>query len=183
MTVEGMQRAHPRPKNVSSPFTLRVCFSDPVAAMVVDSEESRETLIIVDRSRTHSSKEYVAGRLSNLREIQPGQIWLVDVTADETGEHGLVLLGSLRRFTTLDGTQDDTYSSHHIFWVTVTPGSRATAAGTRAPSLTTGMPWSTRGRRRTAVADRCHGRRRSTAGRRPLRVILTSGETFAEPPT
>ena len=85
MTVEGMQRARPRPKNVSSPFTLRVCSSDPVTAMVVDSEENRETLIIVDSSRTHSSKEYVTGRLSNLREIQPGQIWLVDVTADETG--------------------------------------------------------------------------------------------------
>ena len=114
-----MRRAYRRPSNVTSPFTLRVCFSEPVNHVRIN-DEYRASLIIADDEvqSTDETRHYVTGTLSNLREIQPGQIWLVDVTADETGYFALTLLGS--RYQTLDGDRDNNYTNQYSYlWVTV----------------------------------------------------------------
>ena len=124
LTVEEMRRAHRRPSNVTSPFTLRVCFSEPVNHVRIINDEYDEylaSLIIAShevRPPNEARRPYVTGTLSNLREIQLGQIWLVDVTADETGYFALTLLGS--RYQTLDGNRDNYYSNQYSYlWVTV----------------------------------------------------------------
>ena len=124
LTIEGMRRAHRRPGNVTSPFTLRVCFSEPVSEMVINDYpyNANATLIIASHEvrPADEARHYVTGTLSYLREIQPDQIWLVEVTADYTGHFAVTLLGS--RYEPLDGHRDTTY--HHAYswlWVTV-PG-------------------------------------------------------------
>ena len=122
LTIEGLRRAHRRPGNVTSPFTLRVCFSERVSEMVINDYpyNANATLIIASHEvrPADEARHYVTGTLSNLREIQQDQIWLVDVTADYTGHFAVTLLGS--RFRALDGRRDNNH--HHAYswlWVTV----------------------------------------------------------------
>ena len=132
LTIEGLRRAHRRPGNVTSPFTLRVCFSEPVSEMVINDYpyNANATLIIASHEVRPADEacHYVTGTLSNLREIQQDQIWLVDVTADYTGHFAVTLLGG-RRFRALDGRRDNNH--HHAYswlWVTVPGASPAPGA-------------------------------------------------------
>ena len=122
LTIEGLRRAHRRPDNVTSPFTLRVCFSERVSEMVINDYpyNANATLIIASHEvrPADEARHYVTGTLSNLRKRQQDQIWLVDVTADYTGYFAVTLLGS--RFHALDGHRDNNH--HHAYswlWVTV----------------------------------------------------------------
>ena len=110
MTVEGKGRV----SETQSPFKLRVCFSDPVRGLKIDGDGP--TLEILDPEVFTNSEGRVGGTLSNLTEIVGDQIWLVDVTAEATGDLSLHLWNGIER---IDGQPHNTYSDQYRLRVTV----------------------------------------------------------------